>query len=159
MKYQNKLVSILLLAAILISNLSACGSSSGDKTSENTETQVKTENQTAETETTADIHDTLNDSVPELDFDGASFRVILQDTTVYDLYVAEESGDVLEDSIYYRNRAVEERFNVKIAEPLLLSCSNISPRVKKMVNAGDDEYDLVIGQMETEGVDAVAGYF
>lgn len=160
MKNSLKLISLLLLSALLTSSFASCGASSDTQPKE-TQNSADSDSQAAETTaaTEADIHDTLTDSVPELDFEGASFRTIVQDSTIYDIYVAEETGDTLEDTIYYRNRAIEERFNVKIAEALSLSFGEISSRVSKMVNSGDDEYDLIIGQMETEGVDAVAGYF
>jgi len=147
-----RFTAALILSALLLSSLASCGAA--DEANDGVTTAAQNTVQTT-AQTTAE----LTDSVPTLDFDGAEFRTIVQDSTVYDIYVAEETGDILNDTIYARNRRIEERFNVKIAEPLTLDFNGISQRVKKMVNAGDDEYDLVIGQMETEGADAAAGYF
>lgn len=143
----------LILCALLLSSLAACGGAADGGTPDAAVTTAAASQ--TEAVTTAE----LTDSVPALDFGGAEFRTIVQDSTEYDIYVAEETGDVLNDTIYARNRRIEERFNVKIAEPLTLDFNAISKQVKKMVNSGDDSYDLVIGQMETEGADAAAGYF
>lgn len=149
-----KMLSILLLAAML---LSSCGQGG----TENAGTE--TENMSV-AETVAETVDpiagrTLQDEVPELDFGGAEFRSIVQESTPYDIYVAESTGDTLNDAIFNRNKAIEERFNVTIAEASAKNHGQIATEVKSVVTAGDDAYDLVLGQMEESGKNALEGYF
>ena len=106
-----KHIAVLLLASLL---LTACGSAqpAAEEAVQETDAAVQTE-----TETEDPIAGrTLQDAVPELDFGGAEFRSIVQESTPYDIYVAESTGDTLNDSIFNRNKTIEERFNVVIAE-------------------------------------------
>ena len=152
----------MLLACLTVGSavLTSCGDTAD---SGSVSTTAAVDEQTAavtELETTEeDVRRAVSDNVPEFDFGGAAFRTITQDSTVNDIWVGEETGDVLDDAIYARNRTVEERFNITIPEVLAVPFGEISGHIKKSVSAGDDAYDLVIGQMEQTGQDALGGYF
>lgn len=150
-----KSILVLLLAALLVApTLAACGEAEPEETETTTgfvDMEIVAEDAVEER--------TMEDEVPELDFEGASFRSVVQASTEYEIYIEEETGDVLKDIIYYRNRNIEERFNVVIAESEFLVYDQLSPRVKKSITAGDDEFDLVLGQMEQTGKDAQEGLF
>ena len=159
MNHKIRIASALLAcltctSALLIS----CG---GDSSAEIVTTEAAgSETTAAPVETTElDARRAISDNIPELNFDGAAFRTITQDSTVNDIWVEAETGDILDDAIYARNRAVEERFNITIPEVLAVPFGEISSYVKKSVSAGEDAYDLVIGQMEQTGQDALGGYF
>lgn len=148
-----------LAAAIIISVLCSCGESAGAPVS-GAETQAQTAAVTeTEAETTKEI---LKDNVPELDFGGVSFNMAGQGTqggnNDLDMYISELTGDVVRDAIYERNRAIEERFNVVISEPLMTDYTNISSTIKKMVSAGDSTYDLVVNQLAQTSSDVLNGY-
>lgn len=147
---KKRLTIILLIAAMLTS----CG---GGTTTETTTTTDTTNTQQTETETTDPR--SIPDDVPDLDFGGAAFRSIGQKAANQDMYVEEETGDTLNDVIYIRNRGVEERLNVVIAPMEETDYTVISSKAKQCVTAGDDAYDLVMGQMENAGKDAQAGLF
>lgn len=156
MKTAKNILVMLLVALLVAPTLMACGNT------ENETTQSETTTDTAEdagADTTEEDERSMQDEVPELDFGGASFRSIVQESTEYEIYIEEETGDALKDALYYRNRDIEERFNVVIEEPTALVFSDLSPRVKKSITAGDDEFDLVFGQMEQTGKDAQEGIF
>ena len=53
----------------------------------------------------------------------------------------EESGELLNDAMYARNRKVEELFNVKFAEEDVTGCT-IANRVKTFVTSGDNAIDV-----------------
>ena len=96
-----KTMTLLLLCAAL---LAACGESDG-------ETSNTTAADTPGTETTAE----LTDGLTGYDFDGRTFKIVysadqLGSAWPYD--VEEANGDILNDKVYARNAAVEERFNV-----------------------------------------------
>ena len=154
-----KYLSILLIAAMLISSLVSCGEK--ETVAESTpDTAADADTTAAQTETeTEETGRTMQDEVPELNFEGATFRTIVQESTLYDIYAAEETGDTLNDAIYYRTRDIEERFNVVIAESEQLGYAELSAKIRKTIGAQSDEYDLVLGQMEETGKNAQEGIF
>lgn len=154
MKNAKNMLLVLLAALLTVSSLTACG---GSEPAAESESAADTTAVPIETET--EDERALQDEVPALDFGGASFRSIVQDSTLYDIYVEEETGDALKDAVYYRNRDIEERFNIVITEAVVLGATPLSDRVRKSIPAGDDEFDLVLGQMENSGRDAQSGIF
>lgn len=114
-----------------------------------TETQTNT---TDTTETNVVEDDTTDlrayeDDIPEMDFDGESFRIV--DFPTYtnahgNLVEAEETGDIVNDSIFRANRAVEERFNLVFEEIIVPGYTDATNNLRKSVLAGDDAYDYVM---------------
>ena len=145
---KKRILTILLLLALLTS----CGGTANETTQTETAPAAETE-----TETT-DPRD-IPDAVPELDFGGASFRSIGQSSAKQEIYVAEETGDALNDAIYIRNRGVEERLNVTIAPMEEIWYTDLSAKILQCVTAGDDAYELILGQMEQSGKDAQEGIY
>ncbi len=154
-----KFLAIVLMLSLLLSSLTACGTQeSTEKDAPDTTSNI--DNAAAETETEPEeTGRTMQDEVPELNFDGAVFRTIVQDSTLYDIYAAEETGDTLNDAIYHRTIDMEERFNIKIAEAEQLVFDQLSTQIEKTIRAQSDEYDLILGQMEETGKDALGGLF
>ena len=88
----------------------------------------------------------LEDTLPsDLDFEGYEIRLITPAIleTKYHMYLMpqEENGEILNDTAYRRNRAVEERYNVKLSVAATDSDS-ISESIKKSVMAGGDDYQF-----------------
>lgn len=152
--HKKQILTLLLALLLTASSMTACG---GDTTESATDTTADAAITPEETET--EDERAIQDTVPALDFGGTSFRSIVQESTKYDIYVAEETGDALPDAIYYRNRDIEERFGIVIEESSSVVHNELSQRVKKSITAGDDEFDLVLGQMEESGKDAQEGIF
>ena len=108
---KKRLISILLLAGIAASALTGCGEGT-------TDTQVTTGGQD---DTTAVSEDSpydakgfLNDDLPsDLNFNGKTVSIYVRGDTL-NQYDAEQSGDIVDDAIYERNRKIEERLNVKL---------------------------------------------
>ncbi|MBE6611289.1 MAG: hypothetical protein E7632_02250 [Ruminococcaceae bacterium] len=91
-------ISYLLFAAILLSAV-GCGGDAG--TSDTT-----TADSAAESTTSGDPRDSL----PALDMGGEDFNIYLWEYT--QMVSDEENGDIINDAVYRRNRAVEELYNV-----------------------------------------------
>ena len=170
MKKSKRSLSLFLAACLALGTLISCGESKNTaedgqaKTgAESPETPVNAA--PAEEEAEAETEDpiaarTLPDTVPELDFGGAEFRSISQDgLSAMDIWTEGESGEVLNDAVFRRNKAVEERFNVTIAEPVAVRYTVIGTQVTSLVKAGEDAYELILGQMEESGKNMVAGHF
>ena len=75
----------------------------------------------------------------DLDFGGAELRIrTMVDPNVHSYAdVSEESGDVLDDAIYRRNRAVEEGLHLQIAEDL-----EAQGDIRRLLLSGDETYTL-----------------
>ena len=148
-----KSLLIPLTLSLLLSSFAACGEKEPGET-DAPDTVANTDTAAADTETeTEETGRTLQDEVPELNFDGTVFRTIVQDSTLYDIYAAEETGDMLNDAIYYRTRDIEERFNIVIAPAEELAFRELSTKILKSIRAQADEYDMIPGK------DALGGFF
>ncbi len=150
---------IIALPIIISLLLLSCGEVPAEERVEKTDTvpEVIAPAETGESVETEPARRTLQDTVPELDFDGLDFRVLSQGSG--ELYREEITGDVLNDAIYNRNQAIQNRFNVNIGMPTSMDHSELATQVRRIVRSGEDAYELVLGQMEESGKNAIEGNF
>ena len=133
-------VSILLLAAMLTS-LAACGgeaASAGDTTAASADT-------TAAPETTAEI---ISNALPDKDFGGFEFRILTTDEVgsirwSFEIDAESLNGEVMNDAVFERNQAVEERFNAVITQ-IPYEKASFKNAFTSSVMAGDDTYDVYV---------------
>ena len=132
----------LLLAAIMLIGVSACGDTPDDNPTDNADTsEITSEN---ESETT--------DSLPAgLDLGGQEVDILIgnyNNAYLQDLYAEEETGNRLSDTVFGNIMSVQERLNVKlnydwidyVAGPEELSYpTTITTRIM----AGDDSMDIL----------------
>lgn len=161
---KRKRISALILSAVIASaSLAACGGSSDSAPGGNVPDVTTTEAAVTEAETELDslqARALVSDDVPELDFSGRQFRIFYQKRYTTDAvpFEDQENGDVLNDAVYRRNRAIEERFNAEIIgiegeeDPMVQT-------LMSSVQAGEDAYDLFMGHSLYSGKAALAGYF
>ena len=142
MKRVNPLIltAVILLSASVISSCGETASGVPDVSdvpgSDVTET---------ETETEEIIHYQAN--VPTTDFGGAAFRVAGVDpsyspTHLLNFDEEEETGDVVLDAIFRRNRTIEETYNIVFETKYVPSWSDCRPFLKPLVMSGDSTYQL-----------------
>lgn len=129
-----------ILALLILAGSMSCGSGSGDKTQDTTAGDTTTSG-----ETTAE--EVLTDGVPDIDMDGFVFSVYHNDPaqmhwTNVTLDIKEQDGEVLNEAIYKRNRAVEDRFNCAIEVTEFNDFQLGNTQIQKAVMSGDNEYDL-----------------
>ena len=129
--------AITLTAALLIfAQLVACGES----------TLTPAETTTGDTEpVTTDVFDGIGDKK----YDGREFNFLIRETEIDDYFIEAESGEVLDDAVYKRNRMVEERFDIRI-NPIKIdaawdSRSTYIGTMRNSVMSGSGEYDLIDG--------------
>lgn len=163
MKASNKnrnLLAWLLLSAMAASALVGCAEKTNDSDAAQTTPALVSDTDVPEEEPDSlEARKKVSDNLPDHNFEGADFRAIVQDSCAYDFWAEESKGDPWEDAIRQRNAKVAERFNVNINEPVIVNYSEISNMVRKTVNSQDDAYDIIFGQMETTGSDAMGGIF
>ncbi len=144
-------ITLLLLASTLSAAMISCGD-----TADNTPTDMKDipadSGAVIETSAVTEELDALeqrmlvDDGLEDTDFGGRTFR-ILGDEEYEDYYIIpEETGDVLDDSVFLRNAVVSERFNVVI-EANVIEEGRLTGTLKNSVMAGDDEYQLFAGHI------------
>lgn len=147
----------ILLALLLVAP--AAVSCAGD--TEKPETDFASESTDAATETTVETERTRQntpDTLPDtLDFAGAEIHILHVDADKHkeELYVEEDTGDVLDTAIYTRNLNVEERLNVKIV-PI---AGDPPVDAKTAVTAGVDEYHIVAGKQWQMMQQSTEGYY
>jgi len=153
------LAALLALLTLTASILTACGESS-DNTADTTAAQA---GDTAAAETTEAV--TTGEYVnPGINYDGAEFCFAAYSSEKYswqaasycDAWADEENGDPINDSIYQRNRAVEEAIGIKVkAHEIDVSGRNIAGELTKLILAGDDLVDA--GFVLGAGMQAMTG--
>ena len=75
-------------------------------------------------------------------YDGYNFRMLVRQTKLNTQCPAEQTNELVEDANYARNKAVEERFGIRITATES-SNSNYETDALTSILAGDDAYDLV----------------
>lgn len=144
-----KIIAAALAAAIL-APLFACG----EKPAETVDALEETTS-----ETTAGEEISPLDALPPNDFGGYEFR-ILGDTNsnwwIISLDASDLDGEIINDTVYERNRFVESKYNVVISSQ---ETKNAMPQVEKSVNAGSNDYDMVWERISSMVNTAQNGYF
>lgn len=127
-----------LLACLMAASVVSCGGTTVEPT------DGTTVGQNDETTTAPETVANDKDELPAKKFDGREFKVLAAESTAYKGYldVDETNGDVLNDAIYDSNRAVEERFDVKIVQEVLGAVA-ANETGAKIIMAGDHEYDIL----------------
>ena len=156
-----RILSLFLAAALLLSALASCSEQRAESTDTETEAALTP---SAEEEAVVEPEETeLADGLPEVDFEGAGFRIGAQDGIYYgcamieQVLVEEMNGDVVNDAVYNANRTVESRFNI-VLEPALYQDGGGS-EVKASIQAADDVYDIVTMHDITIGNLSLTGIF
>lgn len=126
MKHTNVFLFSLLLASVL---LASCGDADTPATQTSGVSETVTETDTPQVVTNLS-------TLPTIDYNGYEFRVQMMETAEEDILTeGEETGDVLNDTVHRRNRAIEEKYNITIT-------ATLDGDMKTMVQAGLDDTNL-----------------
>ena len=137
---------LLLIAAGLILSSCQSGEPSGSDTST---TSADTSTAAEETEPTSSL-----ELLGEYDFGGETYTIVgreyakLGDLPSYEFVTDSENGDLVNDTVYKRNRIVEDQYNVTI-ECIQYDNNTAMNNVQKSQMAGDGAYDLVWSHINT----------
>lgn len=170
MKKSLSLILAMLMLASTVA-LTACSETGADNSdtgeiTQQTETPSAEGDAEAEAETEPeDTRASIADDLPERDFEGRNFTVLGTDESNYGAYIVSEelTGEVVNDAVYARNLAIEERFNAKIARNSAGTAADAyttaSTMIKTAAQAGDTEsFHLVSYHVVEAGGIAVQGY-
>ncbi len=139
----------LTAAALLLALLTACGTDTPANTKE-TETADP-----AAVTTATDTADTAPEYIyPTLDMNGETFTILNADMTHWKFYsyidFEEQSGEVLDDAIFLRNRNMEDRYNF-VLEGIEGSIDTNFNDYRVAITAGDDAYDICFARYDRFG--------
>lgn len=140
------LISLLLLSASLLAACADSGSAPTDTTTADTTAGTVTEAVTEEARITLDMSG--------IDYNGDEFHIVNYDNVTDnqwvgipdDIFCEEETGELLGDAVFKRNRAVEEALNIEITMEKM-AAAVIVDNVRKSVMAGNNDYDAVFTSM------------
>lgn len=152
----------LLLALLLSANIVSCGTGTQHGANTSGSDDVTTEPES----TTEPVDPASVLELPDSDFKGREFRVLGNDGDRdqwdnFEIFSEAENGEVVNDAVFRRNRAIEEKYNVKIAQYLVDTVDQdacLVPHIRQTVMAGEDLYDLAfttiskIGTLPREGL-------
>ncbi len=157
MSKKTRVLSALLAALLLAGSLTACGTATDDPADTNQIGQTTAALNESETE----IRDNLPD---DLNYGGDEVTIISRDCegwTRGEISVSGLNSDPVNDSIFERNKAVEQRLNIKI-NSILDDSSDAAVVVNKVataVKAGTQEYDLAATACYTTLPETLNGTF
>lgn len=140
---KSKKITTFFILAAMFAGVVSCGSGNGD---------VVTTGGGEATDTTTAGETEIHDDLPELNYNGDEFTILVEDYGGYcgaDFYVEESDGDVVNDAIYNRNQKVSERLNIDLDWVMFThnwdDRSTFTTKFRSGVLAGDGAYDLVAG--------------
>ena len=137
-----KILYFMLALCFSILAFASCGEKTkedGDAANQGqTDEESPGENEPGET-----IDPGFSDELPELNFGGKTFTFLVDSDPafrhLYDVNVEAEIGEIVNDTIYKRNRTVEERLGI-IIEDAKDSNANAQKTITNQVAAGDTTY-------------------
>ena len=160
MKKRFAIFIALLLAASL--PLSSCGNQTQTESGTDTETTENTG--TAEEEQTAENDPATLDELPTDNKDYQDYTSTILGHLyeagsvawgVQDIAVDELTGERINDAVFERNNRIADRFGVTIAKNLETYPSDVA---KKLIQSGDDAFDLLQTTVQNQASVALDGY-
>lgn len=157
-----------LLALLLLLQTTACASGNPETPETDApaaETGVTASDETAAEETEAGL---VKDDLPaDLDFDGETVTIHIRNgdqgnpegNCIMEMTVEELNGEILNDAIFNRNIAVNERLDVRITPYVSYDWTGYHEalnEIRASVNAGEDAYDIIAGWCNSELVSLAA---
>ena len=157
----------LLLVALMLLPVVACGNPADDETPDAGETTPAADvgatttpggsDVVTEPPSNTDENGYLKDDLdPTLNYDDKQFTLLYwSDREHEEFYVESQTGDLVSDAIYNRNMAVEERlgirFNYVTEKGNASNVDSFTQKVSNSISAGDHSYDLVSAHSYTIG--------
>ena len=151
---KTRFISALLALLMVIAPLASCAT--GDEPDETKEKQTVGDTAEGETE--------IADDLPALDYGDEEFSIISRDMegwTRGEISVEGLKGDPVNDIIYERNKAVEQRLNIKLTSYLENTTDSgaVPNKVITAVKAGTGEYDIMAACAYTTFPHTLTGNF
>ncbi len=149
-------VSLILMAMMLVTLFASCAET-GDSTTADVTTAAETVTEAVETEIQ------YLDMLESVNYDGASYTILGRDSFADECWVESENGEVINDAVFRRNKAVEEKYHVTIGTVLTADGWNdqgvFMDAVRRSVQGQDNAYHLISGYLAYTATLAMEGMF
>ena len=165
-KLHLRILCVIIMCAILLPIVSSCADDAASNDPSDTKATVDGETVAEETPTGAEQYDP---KLPEKDYGGYEFRIVTRDDAMHpypmhtrDVMAEELTGLGINDVVYYRNLAVEEKYNIKVKMEMHSETANENTSntlVENSVMAGADDFDLLLTHMINGGTSALKNVF
>ena len=134
---------ILLLTIIFLSVLPACQSKNTENTNIPDDSKINGESsgENENSEQGGDSKYNVKDDLGAYDLNEYTFTILAREG--WRLDTEDQVGEVLNDSIYRRNRNIEERFNFKFKE-IYVDTYEVADVSKKSIMTADNAYDIML---------------
>lgn len=137
---KKRILSILLALQMLVPMTACSETTTQDDTAKASDT-VSEAAATEAVETEVDEYQLLLADVPTEDYEGFTFNMLNNESNfAFTRLDAEEiNGEGLNDAIYNRNVAVEDKLNISIVENMV-GCSEVTSMMSQQISSGDKTY-------------------
>lgn len=145
---KKKIISALLLFALLLSNVAtvSCG-----------------DNAVSENTTATDISEDTEEKEILPNYNGQDFTILYRNEWAYEFLVEEETGDLVDDAIFKRNRKIEEDYNVNLVFNGVDGTWDVRDvfdnYMRSSIMAQDGSFDVVAGYQANMVTPAMEGLF
>ncbi|MBE6710511.1 MAG: hypothetical protein J6D10_05580 [Clostridia bacterium] len=144
-----KTLSLILAMLMLLSAFTACsegGTAAEDTTAAVSDTVDSASDAPAAEDTEAEPAETtredVKDGLGDYNFNGTSFRAAQPESSSYEFYAEELTGESTNDAVYNRNLRVEERFNAEIETINFANTTAVLTEVNNLVASGSDAFEV-----------------
>ncbi len=154
-----KTAAFLLAAAMFTPCIASCGDTqTPDQQPADTQTSAVSKADTEPVE--VDPRQLVSDDLGEHDFGGYIFRIVTSENRSDYMVVDTATGDVIDDAVFQRNQAVEDRFNCKITVLKdYPTYDELGQWMDKTVKSAEDAFDLVSNHAVDMGNRSLSAYF
>ncbi len=137
-----KILCVVFTALMCLSSVFAAGCA------EQTPAATSAESTAADTAAATEPEETqIKDDLPDMRFEGKTFRVIVQEGGKLDFYTEDhETSESVHDAVFTRNNNVKDRFGIDF-DIIVDGYDSVNNRIKNSVKAGSDDYDLCFVHM------------
>ncbi|MCL1793698.1 MAG: hypothetical protein FWG34_07495 [Oscillospiraceae bacterium] len=159
MKIFKKAIILLLSIALPAMFFSCAPDSQGDPKDSKQETASGNNGEDAAKQQTDS--EKLHPNLPDVRYKGDTFSFLVYEWNAdgywgsYEIYAEEETGDAINDAVYRRNRAVEERLDINLKE---VRNADVVGLAQKSIKADDPEYDCIMPRIGSAANMAGNGY-
>lgn len=160
MNFTKKSFAFMIIIIIFLSVFSACAGGSDEKNPVNENEKNSIDSKSGEEFESGTNAAVMTPDLPESDFGGIEFRILLSGWSGVDFDIEEITGERLDDAIYLRNRKIEEKYNIVIKTYNMDnfdSFGSSSDSYRKAARAGADDYDVFFGIQQYSLVDSMEG--
>ena len=147
------ILALVMIFSCLALTLTSCGEDAEGKTKNE---QVSTEDGMTAALEKGDIfaeRAAVDDGLDDWDFGGRTLRVVCHNNG-YEVFAPEDEinkGDLIKDAKANRNKAVEDKLNIKVELTYNAGIVELQEYVTKTILSGVDEFDLIVNHILTAG--------